>query len=65
MNEPRQIYFYCKDCQKYKEEMDMHDINEELCKNCWARNDKRHQNRKGQKTKVSLNGFLLRGETKL
>lgn len=57
--------FYCVWCRKVKEEMDMHDIDKEICKNCWAREDQRFQNTKGQKTKHSLNGFLLRGETKL
>ena len=45
------ILFYCAYCHKAKEEMEMHDINEEICKNCWAREDKRFQNTKGLQKK--------------
>ena len=48
MNAPREMWFYCKVCKKFKEEMEMHSIDKELCKNCWARADKKHQLRKGR-----------------
>ena len=68
--------FYCQYCNQYFEEMDMSNPEEHMCKLCWLDRDNTHFKKKNKLAKKSyirnkkareesLNGFLLRGETKL